>query len=128
MVVDDDCDSRELMHAVLESRGMVVEESDSANAALDALAREHFDLLISDIGMPEVDGYSLIRAVRSRAEGIRIPAVALTAYVRKEDCRQVLLAGFDAHFGKPCDFAALLPALMLLLGAAAADHMVADAS
>jgi CheY-like chemotaxis protein len=118
LIVEDDDDSRELLRVILESCDMDVSDSDTADAALVALDRTHFDLIISDIGMPGSDGYDLIRAVRCRPESSRIPAVAVTAFVRSEDRARALLAGFDMHIGKPLDSTALLQALVALLGSA----------
>jgi CheY-like chemotaxis protein len=117
LIVDDDDDSRELLRVVLESRNMDVSDSESATGALTALEHSHFDVLISDIGMPMVDGYALIRSVRKQEKYAYIPAVALTAFARAEDRARALLAGFDMHFGKPCNFADLLQALGTLLAA-----------
>jgi CheY-like chemotaxis protein len=116
LIVEDDYDSRELMRVILESCDMEVCDSETADGALAALDHMHFDLIISDIGMPGCDGYSLIRSVRCRDETSRIPAVAVTAFVRSEDRARALLAGFDMHIGKPFDAAALLQVLVTLLG------------
>src|SRR5579884_1177872 len=79
--------------------------ADRAQAALDELARGSFDVLVSDIGMPEHDGHWLIREVRKlpASRGGRTPAVALTAYARTEDRTAALRAGFDMHLVKPID-------------------------
>jgi CheY-like chemotaxis protein len=118
LIVDDDEDSRTLLRFVLESCEMDVYDSDSADAALPALHHGRFDLMISDIGMPGRDGYSLIRAVRARRESATLPAVALTAFVRAEDRSRALLAGFDLHLGKPFDSLTLIQAVVALVGGA----------
>jgi CheY-like chemotaxis protein len=115
LIVDDDDDARDLMRFILEARGMKVSDSASALDGLAELDRSDFDLLISDIGMPEIDGYSFIRAVRGRKKHADLPAVAVTAFTRLEDRAQALLAGFDVHIGKPCDVVALIPTLTGLL-------------
>jgi len=87
LVVDDDVDTRELIDWVLRRAGAEVVCAGSVREALDALEKERFHLLISDIAMPDEDGYSLIRKVRA-LEGTTpwpLPAVALTAYAREED-------------------------------------------
>jgi CheY-like chemotaxis protein len=118
LIVDDDGDSRELLRCVLESCGMAVFEADDAEEALRALDRKLFDIIISDIGMPAMDGYMLIRAVRDRRDSACVLAVAVTAFVRAEDRARATRAGFDLHFGKPVDPASLVRALAALLRAA----------
>ncbi len=116
LVVDDEADSRELLLFLLEQYGAIVRAVASASDAFDML--EHFtpDIIVSDIGMPEKDGYTLIRRVRSLAleRGGSIPAIALTAYAREEDRNQSLAAGFQRHIAKPVEPAQLLTAFMEL--------------
>ncbi len=113
LVVDDDADANELVTDILTGAGAIAESADSAPAALEALPRFRPHLLLSDIGMPGEDGYSLIRRVRalSAAEGGAIPAIALTAYSRREDRTKALAAGFTTHIGKPVRPADLVAAL-----------------
>jgi len=105
LVVDDEADSRDLLSAVLTRCGSEVRCSASAAEAIRAFDEWSPDLLVSDIGMPNEDGYSLIKRVRrlksSRAK--KIPAVALTAYAAEEDRQQALSAGFQMHLVKPID-------------------------
>jgi len=103
LVVDDQEDARELMTAVLGRCGARVVAVGSADAALEALDREHPDVILSDLEMPGEDGYSLIRKVRERPpdQGGTVPAAALTAYARTEDRLQSLRAGFHRHVPKP---------------------------
>jgi len=110
LVVDDDADARELVQAVLESSGCRVTVAEGADPALDAIAREVPDVLLSDVGMPGRDGYDLIREVRRLApeKGGSVPAAALTAYARAEDRRRLLDAGFSMHLAKPVEPAELL--------------------
>jgi CheY-like chemotaxis protein len=115
LIVDDDGDARDLMRFVLEACDMRVTDSESATDALIELEQSDFDLLISDIAMPVIDGYSFIGVVRSRKKNVAIPAVAMTAFTRADDRDRALLAGFDLHIGKPCDFATLISALTDLL-------------
>jgi PAS domain S-box-containing protein len=105
IVVDDEADSREYIVALLEQCGAEVVAVTSAREALDAVSRVKADVLISDIGMPEEDGYSLIRKVRAlKAEqGGQIPAVALTAYARAEDRTRAIAEGFQIHIPKPVE-------------------------
>ncbi|MEW6272868.1 MAG: CHASE domain-containing protein, partial [Thermodesulfobacteriota bacterium] len=105
LVVDDDGETRELIKVILEEFGAEVCAVASVTRALDALARLRPDVLVSDIAMPERDGYDLIRHVRGLRdeEGGKIPALALTAFARSEDCRRALLAGFQMHAAKPVE-------------------------
>ena len=81
--------------------------------ALDELPRLSPDVVVSDIGMPEMDGYSLIQQIRARApaQGGRTPALALTAYARPEDVKRALAAGFQHHMAKPIEPAELVKAV-----------------
>jgi CheY-like chemotaxis protein len=117
LVVDDETETRELLRYVLEQCESVVTTVSSARHALDALERSSFDVLVSDIGMPDIDGYSLIRAVRllPAERGGTLPAVALTAYARSADRAQALRAGFDVHLTKPVDPAELLVVIATLV-------------
>lgn len=109
LVVDDEPDTRELLKQGLEYCGATVRLAASASAALTALERNVPDVLISDIGMPGVDGYDLIRQVRSlqTGQGRRVAAIALTAYTRVEDRLQALRAGYDMHVPKPVELTEL---------------------
>jgi CheY-like chemotaxis protein len=103
LVVDDEPDTRELLRVVLEGCGAHVRTEGSAASALEALKQEAFDVLVSDIGMPQEDGYTFIAKVRAlgREQGGRIPAAALTAFAREEDRIRSLWAGFQIHLPKP---------------------------
>ncbi len=105
LVVDDEADARDLLQEVLEMCGSEVVTTSTAAEALETLRNGKFDVLVSDIGMPGEDGYSLIEKVRllSDAEGGRTPAIALTAYARVEDRIRALKAGFQAHLPKPVE-------------------------
>lgn len=117
VIVDDQADSRELLAAVFEEHGAHVVTCDSALGALDAVTAGLAQLLVADIAMPVVDGYELIRRVRSRANGI--PAIAVSAYARPEDRALALATGFDAYCVKPIDEALFLRAVGDALQAAA---------
>ena len=110
LVVDDEKDARDVIVAILEQRGARTFEAASVEEALIRLAEERPDVLVSDIGLPEEDGYSLMRRIRAlpRAHGGGIPAAALTAYARTEDRMQALLAGFQIHVPKPVQPAELI--------------------
>jgi signal transduction histidine kinase len=105
LIVDDDEDSRDLIGLTLAGQGASVSSAASAGEALRLLAEHPPDVLLSDIGMPDVNGYSLIRRVRSLPgdRGGRTPAIALTAYSGAEDGARAFAAGFQAHVTKPVD-------------------------
>jgi len=109
LVVDDEPDTRELLRQGLEYCGATVRVAGSAAEALMELDNNVPDILISDIGMPGVDGYDLIKKVRSLQieSGRRVAAIALTAYTRVEDRLQALRAGYDMHVPKPVELTEL---------------------
>jgi signal transduction histidine kinase len=120
LVVDDEPETRELMRFLLEQCRAIVATAGSADEALALLAQEPYELLISDIGMPDGDGYSLIRRVRAMSPRQRtMPALALTAFARPEDRTEALRAGFDMHLSKPIDPNELLVVLETLMRNAA---------
>jgi CheY-like chemotaxis protein len=116
LVVDDDRDSLELIRVVLEEAGAKVVGVPSAQAAIDERGR--FDVIISDIGMPEVDGYALMRTLRAQSGTACVPAIALTSYARLEDAERALEAGYQQHVAKPVDSAELVSAVQRLIQAA----------
>jgi CheY-like chemotaxis protein len=104
LVVDDEQDARELTSTILSEGGALVVAAASASDALKALNEQPLDVMISDIGMPEQDGYQLIRRVRELATpAARIPAAALTAFTRNEERRKAMVAGFQLHISKPVE-------------------------
>ena len=107
LAVDDMDEALGPFASVLESEGAVVRTAASGAEALDRLDSEPFDLLISDIGMPEMNGYELIAKVRKSPRVASIPAVAVTGYGRAIDAEKALREGFQAHVPKPVDFEAL---------------------
>ncbi|QIR36460.1 PAS domain S-box protein [Tolypothrix sp. PCC 7910] len=117
IVVDDEPDSLELVKVVLEDEGAVVQVVSSAITALPVLTQAQFDLLISDIGMPEMDGYKFIRQIRALPPRFNrdIPAIALTAYAGEENQRKILAAGFQAHLAKPIEPQNLLDAIATVI-------------
>jgi CheY-like chemotaxis protein len=118
LLVDDEADSRDLLNLVLNSCGAIVTLANSAAEAFEAIKREKFDIVVSDIGMPEEDGFSLIRKIRelSNEEGGNVPAIALTAYARAEDRVRALRSGFQMHIAKPVENSELLAAVANLAG------------
>ncbi|MEC4814732.1 MAG: ATP-binding protein [Scytonema sp. PMC 1069.18] len=117
LIVDDDADTRDFLAFLLEQQGAIVTLAASANEALAAIAQSKPDLLLSDLGMPEVDGYTLIRKLRSLSvdEGGQIPAIALTAYAAETTQQQVFAAGFQLHIAKPADPSKLVTAIAALV-------------
>jgi PAS domain S-box-containing protein len=104
LLVDDERDAREMLPSVLEQFGGRVRTAASAEEALEDLLHAGADVLIADIGMPDVDGYELIRRIRGLDGEIRdIPAIALTAYAGEVDRRKALDAGYQVHLAKPVD-------------------------
>jgi CheY-like chemotaxis protein len=101
MLVDDDPDALELGSMVLRRAGATVQEAGGAQLALLLLEQHPVHVLVSDIGMPDVDGYELMQRLRMRESFANIRAVAVTAFVRQEDRERALRAGFDDHLGKP---------------------------
>jgi CheY-like chemotaxis protein len=118
LVVDDEQDTRDMLVAILEQSGAKVIAVASAAEALTELVRLRPDVLVSDIGMPDQDGYELIGRVRSMEGqlGKQIPAVALTAYARTEDRIRALNAGFQIHVPKPVEPTELTTVVATLAG------------
>ncbi len=120
LVVDDEPDARALVKRLLEECEATVRMAGSAQEAFDLLRMDFPDILVSDIGMPGEDGYSLIRRVRALEEELnlpgRIPAVALTAYARAEDRMKAIRAGFQMHLSKPVEPAELITIVASLSG------------
>jgi signal transduction histidine kinase/CheY-like chemotaxis protein len=120
LVVDDEADTRRLLRTVLERCGTEVTTAASAAEALESFLETKPDILISDIGMPEEDGYELIGKLRAaeanRGDNRRTPAIALTAYARVEDRVRALNAGFQVHVPKPIEPVELLAVVASLAG------------
>jgi signal transduction histidine kinase len=118
LAVDDQADARNLIAASLERYGATVTTAASAREALEIIDAERPHVLIGDIGMPDEDGYALIRTLRARPgqQGGQIPAIALTAYARREDHDRAIDAGFQLHLAKPIDQAELVEAVASLAG------------
>jgi len=118
LAVDDEPDARFLLTAILEKCGAQVKTCESAAQAMELLEKFQPDILVSDVGMPEEDGYALIKRVRDDERGTpkRIPAVALTAFARVEDRLKALSAGFNMHVPKPVEPAELAMVIASLVG------------
>jgi two-component system, OmpR family, response regulator len=101
LVVDDDRDSREMMVIALETEGAEVKSVESVQAALDALLDWQPNLVISDIRMPDADGYEFLAKLRDR--NLTMPAIAVTAFARDDDRTAALEAGYARHLTKPID-------------------------
>jgi len=105
LVVDDEEDALDLIRTVLSEQGAEVHVATSAREALERFATVKPDVIVSDIGMPEADGLSFIRKIRSLSVemGGRTPAIALTAYARREDAQRAFAAGYQMHVAKPAE-------------------------
>ena len=113
LVVEDDEEARELVKATLERAGASVETVATSHDARREVLADAPDVLVSDIRMPEEDGYQLIRSLRNA--GVDTPAIALTAYARREDADEARAAGYQIHLTKPVDEARLVDAVATLL-------------
>jgi PAS domain S-box-containing protein len=121
LVVDDDRDARELIKRILNDCGATVRIAASARDAIALFTEAPPQLLISDLGMPEVDGFELLDWVRRlpRAQGSQVPAIALTAFARSEDRLRALESGFSAHISKPVEPSELIATVASVVGPAA---------
>ena len=120
LVVEDELDSREMLELVLGSRGATVRSAEDAASALEILDRWIPDVLISDIAMPEVDGYELMSVIRARPtdRGGDVPSIALTAFASAPDVKRALEAGFSKHVSKPATPAQVTAAILEVHGQA----------
>lgn len=117
LIVDDDHDSRKMLARILQNCGAVTQDLDSARLVSGAVQEFQPHVLISDLGMPNQDGFELIRTLRAAGHtSQQIPAIALTGFARSEDRRRALLAGFQAHMAKPVDPRELAAAIATLVG------------
>jgi CheY-like chemotaxis protein len=115
LVVDDVPDVTEMIALFLKHAGYEVATADSAIKALQLAAEKAFDLIISDIGMPDMNGYELAQSLRGRAEYQGTPMIAVTGYTEYDDRGRAQRAGFSAHLTKPIDPADLLNLMNELL-------------
>jgi CheY-like chemotaxis protein len=118
LVVDDEEDTRQLLVQSLTFYGATVITAGSASEAFDELQDKNPDLMVSDIGMPDEDGYSLIRRVRalSNKQHRDIPAIALTAFTRAQDRMRALTSGYQNHVAKPVEPDELVTVIASLTG------------
>jgi signal transduction histidine kinase/ActR/RegA family two-component response regulator len=124
LIVDDDPDSRALLGRLLGDAGARVLEAKSAAGGIGMLQADRVDVILSDIGMPEMDGFEFIRQVRSDSAGRHAPAIAVTAFARPEDRERCLAAGYQRYFAKPYSFPELASAINSLRGSAVAAAAV----
>jgi len=116
-ILDDEADARELLRRVFEDQGAQVTVFASAHDALAALQQSRPAVIVSDIGMPAMDGYQFMRSLRAgETRNDRIPALALTAFARADDRKKSLLAGYQAHLAKPFDVTELVLVVANLVG------------
>ena len=115
LVVDDSRDTLEMLQVVFSARGYEAVLCETAAEALQAAATVWFDIIVSDIGLPQIDGYELIRRLRELPHLREAPAVAVTGYASTKDAEQALAAGFNLHVPKPVDTSALAEAVERLL-------------
>lgn len=117
LVVEDDDDARELMQAVLEQRGARVFAADRVSVAIELFDQVEPDVVVSDIAMPDEDGFALVRRLRSLPadRGGRTPIIGVSAYAANADRVRALAAGFDRYHNKPVDFDELSTAIATLV-------------
>jgi CheY-like chemotaxis protein len=118
LVVDDELDARALVKRLLEMAGATVSMAASGSEAMERILARRPDVLVCDIGMPEEDGYSLIRRLRvlEESQESALPAVALSAYARSEDRTKAIRSGFQNHLAKPVEPAELVAVIRSLAG------------
>jgi signal transduction histidine kinase/CheY-like chemotaxis protein len=118
LVVDDEMDARTVVAETLRLEGARVTVTDSAGSAFKHLQAvgAHFDILVTDIGMPDEDGYALVRKLRMLKDGRHVLAIAVTGYASKGDVAAAMEAGFDLHVPKPVDFDTFVPMVRRLAG------------
>ena len=115
LVVDDVPDVTEMIELLLKHAGYDVATAGSAKAALQMARQQHFDLVISDIGMPEMNGYELASALRDLADYHNTPLIAVTGYSEYDDRGRAVVAGFNVHLAKPIEPTQLLNLMTELL-------------
>ena len=116
-MIDDYRDIRELFGIILSRAGYDVVDADSAPAALEAARSERFDLIISDIGMPVMNGYELAKELRSLPEYRTVPVIAISGFAEFGDRNTAVWAGFDEHLQKPVESSKLLETVARFIGA-----------
>jgi CheY-like chemotaxis protein len=114
LLVDDEPDALEMMRFILEAEGATLTNVSLAREVLQQLEAGEFDLLISDVGMPEMDGYELIRKLRESISVEKLPAIALTGFASADDRARILEAGYQAHLPEPVNNKDLLAMILSL--------------
>jgi CheY-like chemotaxis protein len=122
LVIEDAPDTLEMLRVVFEARGYTAEACSTPEEALRVAESGRFDIIVSDIGLPRIDGYELIRRLRELPHLSGVPALALTGYAAPRDAEAALGAGFDAHVPKPVDPAALAELMEQLVRRGAGDE------
>ena len=112
LIVDDSSDAASALEELLQMEGATVRSATSGQAALDLASRERFDVVVSDLAMPAMDGLTLVRALRETPLNRRTPAIACTGFNRPKDVERARKAGFDAHLGKPIGIADLIETIL----------------
>jgi CheY-like chemotaxis protein len=118
LVVDDSPDTLAVLKALIESGGYEVDTAESVSEALEAARRVRPDVIVTDIGMPDEDGFGLLKRVRADEALARIPLIALTGFASPSSRDEALRAGFSAHLAKPVDQPLLVRAIDTALSAA----------
>jgi len=118
LLVDDAADTLDVLQQILQHTGATIMAASSAGKALAMLERERPDVIVSDIGMPDVDGFELIRRIRRRSAGAggAIPAIALTAFTRQDDRQKAMQAGFNDYLAKPVEPTSLVAHIAQVVG------------
>jgi CheY-like chemotaxis protein len=116
LIAEDNAVNRELLRELLEARGYDVVEACDGQEALAVIERAEPDILLLDIGMPVLDGFGVVRALRENPRLAMLPAVAVTAYAMQGDREKILSSGFDGYLSKPVDARVLAEELERLLG------------
>jgi CheY-like chemotaxis protein len=115
LIVEDDEDTLELLQSTIKSKGFQVTTCQSAHEALQIAPANSIDLILSDIGMPHMDGFEMMKKLRELPNMSDVPAIALSGYASQKDTRQALAAGFNAHVSKPVEPAELMRTIKRLL-------------
>lgn len=116
LVIDDEADSVEVVGLVLTAAGATVWEAANGQEGLAVFKQERPTLVLTDLSMPDMDGWELLKAIRDNEDGRRVPVIALTAHAMTGDRERVLEAGFDGYLSKPLKMFTLVEALLECLG------------
>jgi CheY-like chemotaxis protein len=116
LIAEDNAVNRELLRELLEVRGYAVVEACDGKEALDMIEQAQPDILLLDIGMPVLDGFAIVRALRENPRFATLPALAVTAYAMQGDREKILSSGFDGYLSKPVNARSLAEELDRLLG------------